>query len=191
MPAINELDRAVSGAALAPLTNRQRQDLARLAIRAWARMIDALPSSDKPKPDFDSWRHQQIVMAVERAGIRECRQEDFAQVEGHFLRLLGQSNMADRMQARAEMEPRRQALAKLRIECHAAADVIEQPEEYVSSIAERQYKTKVIDDLSPRQIWHLIFTIRSRAQKRRAKGKKSEVRGQRSEVRSQMAEVAS
>ncbi|MFA6271419.1 MAG: hypothetical protein WC657_09535, partial [Candidatus Paceibacterota bacterium] len=96
-------------------------------------------------------------------------QEDFDQGKSHFLRLLGQTTMADRMQARAEMEPRRVAEWKLRHECEAAADVIDRPWEYAMSIARARYKVQSVDDLAAKQLWVLMFDLRRNAQRRRRK----------------------
>lgn len=162
------IDRCVSGAALAPLTGEQRQKLALLARRAYDRQHPDTVHRP-PSTAFDLWRHAQVMQAVERAGIRECRQEDYDVVQAHFLRLLGQRAMAERVQIRAEVEPRRQALTKLRMECAAAADVIDRPEEYVAAIANARFKTRILDDLGEKQVWSLVFDLRRNAQRRRAK----------------------
>lgn len=158
----------IEGAARAPLTSEQRQKLAILARHAFER---AMEGHALPCPCFDVWRHEQIRLCTERAGIRECRQEDYDVVKAHFLRLIGQPAMAQRMQDRADVEPRRQALGKLRNECAAAADVIDHAEAYVAAIARARFKTRAIDDLNEKQIWGLVFDLRRNAQRRRAKGR--------------------
>lgn len=160
------IDRAIDGAALALLTSEQKRELVLLARRAFDR-VKSGRLGDASLPDFDGWRHEQVLQAVERPGISACRQEDFAQVKGHFLRLLGQAGMADRMQARAEMEPRRVAIWKLEHECGAVSDVIARPMEYAMSIARARYKVQTLSDLSTKQIWVLLFDLRRNAQRRR------------------------
>lgn len=161
------LDRCENGAASAPLTAAQRRELVLLARRAFLRLYDAGQISETT--EFDAWRHQQAKIAVERDGIRACRQEDFAQLKGYLLRLLGAERQADRMQARAEMEPRRIAEWKLDEECWKAQDVISRPHEYVFSIARARYKAGSLADLTVRQLWVLMFDLRRNAQRRRAK----------------------
>lgn len=168
------IGRAIDGAALAPITPDQRRELAILARRAFEKCgrPDSAKGScaDVPGNDaFGRWRHEQTMQAVERSGLTALRQEDYAQVKGHFLRLLGQVSMADRMQARADMEPRRVALAKLRHECDAASDVIDRGLEYAAAIARSRFKTAEIEDLSEKQIWMLVFDVRRNAQRRRAR----------------------
>jgi hypothetical protein len=163
------IDRCIEGAALAPINSEQKRELAILARRAFERLYDSGAISETT--DFDSWRHQQAIQAVERTGLRECRQEDFAQLKGHFLRLLGQPAMANRMQARAELEPRRVALWKLRHECEAVADVIGNAEAYVCGIARARFKVGTLAELGEKQLWILLFDLRRNAQRRRAKGR--------------------
>jgi hypothetical protein len=91
--------------------------------------------------------------------------------------MLGQAGMADRMQARAEMEPRRVAIWKLEHECGAVSDVIDRPMSYVMSIARARYKVQDLADLGEKQIWVLLFDLRRNAQRRRARLPHSDVRG--------------
>lgn len=162
------IDRCIEGAALAPINSEQKRELVILARRAFDKLNGG---SRCGASAFDTWRHQQATIAVERHGIRECRQEDFAQLKGHFLRILGQPAMADRMQTRAELEPRRVAAWKLRHECEAVADVISNAESYVASIARARFKVRSIDDLNEKQLWVLLFDLRRNAQRRRAKAR--------------------
>lgn len=162
------IDRCVSGAALAPLSNEQRQELARLALRAYAH---AYPSPSQPRPLFDDWRHEQVKIACERDGLRQAHQEDYALVKAHLLRIVGQGAQANRMEDRAQLEQRRVALHKLGQECKAAADVIENGLSYVRSIARARYHGAGLDALNEKQIWGLIFDLRRNAQRRRAKGR--------------------
>jgi len=90
------------GAALRPLSKDQIRALVMLARQAWQSVHSA--------QDFDSWRHQQCLMTVERAGLTECRNEDFLPLKAHFLRLLGRDQEAAVAETRHEMEPRTWAL---------------------------------------------------------------------------------
>ena len=63
----------------------------------------------------------------------------------------------------------RVALWKLRQECQAAQDVIDNPRGYVAAISKNRFKTPAIETLSERQLWSLIFDLRRNAQRRRRK----------------------
>jgi hypothetical protein len=166
-PAI--IDRCIDGAALAPLSREQKRDLAILARRAFNKLYDI--GQIGAEMEFDAWRHQQVVQVCERTGLREARNEDYLTLQGHFLGLLGQTALAERRNTQAQMEPRRWALAKLRSECEAAADVIDRAWEYAASISRGRFKTANIDELGEKQLWMLVFDIRRNAQRRRAKGR--------------------
>ena len=163
------LTRCIDGAALAPLSREQKKELVLLAQRAFQRLYDAGTLSEST--EFDAWRHQQVLQVCERGGLREARNEDFLPLQAHFLGMLGQTAMAERRRAQADMEPRHWALAKLKQECEAATDVISHPWEYACSISRARFKTPQIEELGEKQIWSLIFDIRRNAQRRRAKGK--------------------
>jgi hypothetical protein len=167
-PAI--IDRCIDGAALAPLSREQKRDLAILARRAFDRVSKTSSFILHPS-SFDEWRHQQVIQVCERAGLREARNEDFLTLQGHFLGMLGQTAMAERRNVQAQLEPRRWALSKLRTECEAAADVIDRPWDYASSIARGRFKTAQMEELGEKQLWMLVFDIRRNAQRRRAKGR--------------------
>jgi hypothetical protein len=161
--------RCIDGAALAPLSREQKRDLAILARRAFNKLYDTGKISEAT--EFDAWRHQQVIQVCERAGLCEARNEDFLALQGHFLGMLGQTAMAERRNVQAQLEPRRWALSKLRTECEAAADVIDRPWEYASSIARGRFKTAQMEELGEKQLWMLVFDIRRNAQRRRAKGR--------------------
>jgi glycine/D-amino acid oxidase-like deaminating enzyme len=160
----DRIDRAVEGAALAPLTSDDRQRLARLARRAWL----ASNPQDASIAAFNSWRHQQTLMCVERRGLRECRSEDYAPLVAHFEAMLGHTRRAQNWTDRASTDRRRQALAKLRATLSHVHDVIENPAAYVSSIAKSRFKTTDVEhECSANQIWNLVFDLRRAAQRRR------------------------
>jgi hypothetical protein len=161
------ITRCVDGAALAPLSREQKKELVLLAQRAFQRLYDAGTLTEST--EFDSWRHQQVLLVCERGGLREARNEDFLVIQAHFLAMLGQTAMADRRRVQADMEPRRCALAKLKQECEAASDVINRAWDYASSISRSRFKTTQIQELGEKQIWMLVFDIRRNAQHRRRK----------------------
>lgn len=157
-----KIQRAVDGAALAPLSSEQRQELARLARRVWSAAGSAL--------SFDDWRRRECLQTVERAGLRECRQEDYLPLQSHWLARLGCAGAARRLQARALMEPRAMALAKLASEMQAARGTLGDPEAYVGAIARCKFKTQDVRELGEKQLWTLVFDVRRAAQKKRRRG---------------------
>lgn len=161
------LTRCVDGAALAPLSREQKKELILLAQRAFHRLYDAGTLAEST--EFDAWRHQQVLQVCERGGLREARNEDFLVIQAHFLAMLGQTSIADRRRVQSQLEPRRWALAKLKQECEAAADVIDRAWDYAASIARCRFKTAQIQELGEKQIWMLVFDIRRNAQHRRNK----------------------
>ena len=156
----------MAGAAMAPMSGEQKRDLVLLAKRAFEKS----GASSQASESFEDWRHHQVKIATERNGLRECRNEDFLPLQAHFLRLIGQTAMADRRVLKYETEPRRWALHKLEAECGEAKDVIDRPMEYVLSICRARYKVQTLDDLDEKRIWVLMFDLRRNAQRRRAKG---------------------
>ena len=128
--------------------------------------------------DFDTWRREQCMQAVERPGLTACRNEDYLPLQAHFLRLLGRRDAAAIAARRAWDDPRRQALAKLQHECEAAADVMPAAWNYAAGFVQNKRGVS-IDDADAKTIWHAVFLIRRRAGQLR----RTENRGQRTEVR--------
>jgi hypothetical protein len=64
---------------------------------------------------------------------------------------------------RAETEPRRMAMHKLRRDCADRGLSLDYP----AAICRRQYRC-ALEDASPTQLWQLVFTIRNRRPTRRA-----------------------
>lgn len=153
MPA-NHTEASISGAALAPLGNREKRELAILSRRAWEKL-------GRPGESFDAWRHQQCMLCCERSGLRQARHEDYNYIRAHMLRILGAERQARQAIVRAGSEPRRQALAKLQAECRNAR-YIAKPVDYVKAIAKSKFKTTLISsELSANQIWQLIYSLRN------------------------------
>lgn len=172
------LDRAVSGESNAPLTHDQKAALCILAGEAWElagrpyfddQAIDLPACLRLTKSDgLELWRHEQQEIACGKRHLTAATQRDYLALRSHFRRLLGRDEDADRDAARSGIQENKLALSKLDHECVAARDVIDRPHDYVGSIARTRYKAPV-HDLSPRQIWVLIFDLRRNAQRRRKK----------------------
>lgn len=161
-------ERAERGAANAPFSFEQCRRIVILARRTFGRLSEkgAIPAGC----GFDAWRHDQVMAAVSRSGLRACLNQDFQPLKAHFLELLGCEPAAEAARFRAATDPRRQALAALEREMGDAADVIERPREYVAAIARCRFKGQPLEELTARQVWGLVFDIRRNAQRRRAKG---------------------
>jgi hypothetical protein len=160
--------KAISGAALAPLSNTQKRDLILLAKRAWnawgaQRMAEGLEVMD-----FDTWRHQQQRMAVERASLTFCTNEDFLFLKAHYLSLLGKKDTANMLRVRAGCEPRIWAKSRFERECRDAADVLPDAREYAADFL-RNARGVTLEDASEKQLWHAIYIIRRRASQLRRK----------------------
>jgi len=146
-----------------PLTNFQKQHLARLAGRAYNLQAAIARGAGKVfEPDAERWRHDQVAAACGKLGLRCCSQLDYKRVEAHFLELLGEHGRAFQAQVQAETEPRRQAEAVLVRECERAG----LPLQYAEKICQRQFRCSLFD-AGEKQIWSLVYTVRNRARKKR------------------------
>ena len=163
MPTNIHIEKAVNGAALRPLTREQKVALVLMARDAFARRADP----DRCL-DFNEWRHRECMMAVERHGLTECRNEDFLPLKAHFVSLLGQTQMAQRLRVRSACEPREWALNTFDRECAKAADVLPRARDYAAGFLRRARKV-ALDDASEKQIWQAIFLVRRRAAQLRRK----------------------
>jgi hypothetical protein len=140
----------------AALTNGQKAYLAQLARRAWA--LDAEADSQ----DADSWRHEQVVKAVGKAGLTCCSQDDYGFVKGHFLNLIGEPGQALKAHVRQVANPRRVAEYKLREACRDFGLSIG----YAAAICRRQNEGMGLEEVDEKRIWFLVFTIRNRGRKK-------------------------
>ena len=160
--------RAMNGAALAPLNNRQKARICILARQAYERqrseVSDQMSENRPPLAEklFCCWRRQQQNAAVGKSHLTDCRNADYLTLKAHFLDLAGETVAAFRNHLRAGTEPRAWALARLRKECQAAADVLPGAWDYAAGFL-RNKRGLSIDDCSERDLWHAIFLVRRRA----------------------------
>ncbi len=136
------------------LTSEQRQSLARLGRRAWNIARDRGHTAD----DYDTWRHKQVHHVTGLAGLRQLTQQHFRRVRGHFLHLLGQDDSALQDIIASETEGPRQALFILARECRR----VSLPLAYPQAIARAKFRNPNLDELSEKQLWMLIYTVRNR-----------------------------
>lgn len=158
------------------LTKREIAPLARAARRAWEslgpvgrgdtvlaeRLGDDFASGTRR---FDLWRRDQLERVCGARSFRDCGHDDYSLLMAHFHHLAGETDASARQFARATAEGRRRALFLLERECGRRG--VDWPE-YPGAICRRQYKCPLAE-ASERQLWRLLYTVRSR---RDAKGAK-------------------
>lgn len=147
----------------APLTKDQKRYLSQLARRA-LNIVRALARGRGETFDVkeEDWRHEEVIAACGKHGLRCCSQDDYAAVKAHFLDKLGQHGDAFNAQVRAATEKRRQAEAVLVRECEKAGFKLA----YADAICRTQNKCGLFD-ATEKQLWHLIYTVRNRAAAKR------------------------
>ncbi len=154
-----------AGAALAPLSNEQKQNLAALAHYAY----DATAvRSTGSQVSFDEWRHAEVRRTVHRAGLRDCLNMHYLPLKARFLDLAGHTGASVRALVKAETEPRSWALNRLYAEAKAAEDVLPRAMDYAKGFL-RNKRGVTLDEASDKDIWHAVFTIRRKAQAERKK----------------------
>lgn len=136
------------------LTSAQRQGLAQLARRAWAKARERGGAAE----DFDTWRHDQVQQVTGQPGLRALTQQHFRRVRGHFLYLVGNDVAALRDIVASETEGSRQTLFILARECQNAG----LPLAYPTAIARNKFHNSNLDELTEKQLWMLIYTVRNR-----------------------------
>jgi hypothetical protein len=156
--------RAIDGAALAPLSREHKRNLVLWARRAYNILV-ARGTALQP---FDDWRHREQKLAVERASLTLCTNEDYLFLLAHFMRMAGRTVEAQRTVSRAVVEPRTWAMARFDRECRKAADVLPAAREYAAGFL-RNARGVDLDDASERMLWHAIFVIRRKASQLRRK----------------------
>jgi hypothetical protein len=155
---MTSIEKATTGAALAPLSNEQKRNLVMLARKAYAVRATSL----SPQQTFEQWRHQQQLLACERSSLTLATNEDYNYIRAHYLNLLGQKSAAANIRAKAACEPRTWALARFKKECEAARDVLPQAEQYAAGFL-RNARHVNLDTADANHIWHAIFIVRRRA----------------------------
>lgn len=147
----------------APLSKPQKRYLSQLSRRA-LNQVRALARGrgETFEVTDDDWRHEEVIAACGKHGLRCCSQDDYKLVEAHFLDRLGAHGAAFNAQVRAATEKRRTAEAVLVRECEAGGFRLD----YANAICRTQYKCTLFD-ATEKQLWNLVYTIRNRAAKHR------------------------
>ncbi len=139
----------------APLDNGQKARLCILAREAFDTLVER--GAMERGANFEAWRHEQQLEACGLSSLRAATQRHYALVVGHLKGLLGDVAAAARAIERAQTEPRRLAMFKLK-EALGERDL---PESYAAGICWRQFK-RPLSEASDRQVWCLVYTVRSR-----------------------------
>ena len=137
-----------------------------MARRAFEQLVERGDLGDAA--EFDVWRHHQCMQRVERPGLTQCRNEDYAPMMEHFHRLLGDEEKAAHWAQRHLTEPRTWAMARLNKECEAAADVMGRAYEYAWGFTKHK-RGVALEDADEKTIWHAIYVVRRRAEQLRRK----------------------
>ena len=142
------------GAALAPLSNDQKQKLAAMARYAWIEV--------GPDQDFDDWRHEEVMRIVKKPGLRDCHNEDYNTLKAHFLYICGHANAAFRAAFKSVTEPRQWAMFSLFKEVKEAQDVFPTALEYARGFIFKQTSLS-LEDASDNMVWRAVYAVRNKA----------------------------
>jgi hypothetical protein len=158
----------------APLSKIQKRYLCQIARRA-LNQVRALARVRGEAFDVkeEDWRHEEVIVACGKHGLRCCSQDDYKTVEAHFLDRLGAHGAAFNAQVRAATEKRRQAEAVLVRELEKAGLHLN----YANAICQRQYRCTIFD-ATERQLWNLVYTVRNRAATQRRRARPSTINSQ-------------
>ena len=147
----------------APLNHDQKRYLSQLSDRAFDRLsaeadgqyfYDDLPAT-KAREQF---RHDQVIKACGKIGLRCCSQDDYLRVKAHFLDLLGESGAAMNAHVRAETEGRRVVLHKIREACRQFGFTLG----YAESICRQRANGLGLDESDEKKLWTVFYTVRNR-----------------------------
>jgi hypothetical protein len=147
---------------MTPLSNEQKAKIAQLARRAYLawperEAFEAINSDRSKTTCFESWRHVEQGKACGVQSLRACTQAHWGRLVAHFQALAGDAAGATRTRARDADNDRRIARYKL----GQALQERGLKEAYAATICRRQYRCG-LEDASAKQLWSLIFTVRSR-----------------------------
>lgn len=166
-------NRAVDGQRGTPLTKEQKMELIKICVRAW----EAQKAHGLCDVDFDSFRHAACWDACRKTGLTKLDQGDFGAAMKYFIRLAGEkprtATEARVSSQTPEEDDRRRALFALKRECDDQADAFDHGAEgamtYARGLLGLIHRTTV-EQAKAKQIWQVLFTLRSRASARRRKG---------------------
>ena len=167
----NAVDRAVRAQGGAVVKPHQVKAMSLAARRAYKMQADAGLVDDGV--DFDSWRRatlHDVVGAAAPDSFRAVTQRDYAAVMDYFGRLAGDKRAEARRSDTIADEERRALWALNLVEGEVAGTLggREGARRYADALFRKIHKTDRYG-ATARQVWAVIFTLRNRATKRRAK----------------------
>lgn len=144
----------------AKLSNVQKRILSGLSRQAWQKAgpeLDGISEED--------FRHQEVIKACGKIGLRCCDQNDYKLVEGHFLELLGHHGAAFNANLRAATETRRLVVHKITTACQEFGLQLA----YANTICRNQNHGRGLDEVEEKALWRIFYTIRNRGLARKKK----------------------
>ena len=138
----------------APLTNKQKMILAKLAADAF-RLHPT--NEDKPGETLEDFRRRHVSLACGKDGLRCFSQDDYGHVKAHFQDMLGQSGKALKTLVHSAGNARRIVEWKILRALDEAGFQIG----YAAKICRAQFRCD-LDEATERQLWCLFFTITNR-----------------------------
>lgn len=147
---------------MTPLSKLQKADIAiaaRAAFDAWEgrAAFEALNPEFTASARFEAWRRDEQIKAGGPRSLRAATQAHYGRLMAHFQALAGYAAAAARTRARDADNDRRIARYKLDQELRRHG----LPAAYAGAICRTQYKC-TLDEASAKQLWRLVFTVRSR-----------------------------
>ncbi len=147
---------------MSPLSNDQKRLIAIAARKAYLAkpdrdLFEAINPDLSPTELFTAWRRVEQGKACGVQSLRACTQAHYGRLLAHFQALAGESGAAAQTLARDADNDRRVALYKLRQALRERG----LQESYAAAICRQQYRCE-LTDASPKQLWRLVFTVRSR-----------------------------
>lgn len=142
-----------------PLDKDAKWRLVRLAKEAWEAV--------GPEADFDTWRQAEARKATGGLSISEACVRHYRLIQAHFLRLKGAVEAARHAEQRAALgalEIARNALRRQLAET-------KQDWQAARTIAARFYKGAALRDLTAKQVWSVVSTLRNNASAAAGRGK--------------------
>lgn len=153
----------------APLSHTQKRYLSQLSDRAFDRAAaQARGRGETPVTDAATrkqFRHDEVVKACGKVGLRCCGQDDYLRVKAHFLNLLGESGKAFNAHLRAETDGRRVIEHKLVAACKDFGLHLS----YADKICRTQNHGAGLQDVDDKALWRIFYTIRNRGNARKRK----------------------
>jgi hypothetical protein len=113
---------------------------------------------------LETWRHEQVRLAVGKGGLRLCDQLDYSKVEAHFQALLGEDGKALKADVRSASESRRQMEYNVDAACQRWGFQLS----YAEAICRAAHHVS-LQEADARTLRMVLYTINNRGAARRRK----------------------